>query len=263
MEGPGTNPDPFFYKDSRWGVRVVASADYLFFHVDCPIDGVDEGFDDILPWADIAEKHTPLFLFGDYAGVPTSWVGKPVFKQSCPNRDWAVAFFHPVVIEREPKPILECRYRSGFQGTLKTHCCRQELSQVCDNFRVTEWWSRGKDYDELRASYLDQMEDTKFAFCPRGRGLNSIRFFEALRMGRIPVLIADDAKLPLEWIIDYNSFVVRVPEHDVISAKSHIQRWLEDHDIVDASLEARRVSWEYFEDPEKFIDIHKEQGRVS
>lgn len=254
-QGPGTNPDPFFYKDDRWGVRVITGAGRLFFHVDCPYDGIDEGFDDILPWEDIAKKYSPLFLFGDYAGVPTSWSDKLVFKQSCPlSNPNAIAFFHPVIIDREPKPIMECEYMTGFQGAINTHLCRKVLSEVCENFRVTDWW--GGVCEGLRDSYIDQLDNTKFALSPRGRGLNSIRFFEALRMGRIPVLIADDAKLPLEQKIDYDRFVVRVPEDDVISSNGYIQCWLRCHDLAEASSEARRISLELFDDPEKFICTH-------
>jgi len=249
-QGPGTNPEPFFYKDRRWGVRVVSGKGRLFFHVDCPYDGIDERFDDILDWEVIGNRYSPLFLFGDYSGVPTSWLDKPVFKQSCPpSNPNAIAFFHPVVIEREPKPITECEHLTGFQGSLKTHSCRKNIYRICDNMRVAEWWS--EDNDSLRMSYIEHLDNTKFVLCPRGRGLNSIRFFEALRMGRIPVLISDDTKLPMEDRIDYSRFMVRMPENDI--SYEYIHYWICSHDLADASKEARKVSLEWFDDSEKFI----------
>jgi len=49
--------------------------------------------------------------------------------------------------------------------------------------------------------------------CPRGKGPSSWRLFETMRVGRVPVVISDD------WVpppgIDWDSFVVRMPESDV------------------------------------------------
>lgn len=262
MTGPGIQPDSYIYQDDKWGVRAASARGRMFLYVDLPIGGDDGSLDDILPW-DQMDYH-PLFLLGDYSGVPKSWIGKKVFKDSCPrsNPD-AIAFFHPVVIDKKSRPIEECQYLSGFQGAVSTHPCRQKIQEAVNKlnpayfFPKDLFWScDAEDQDKMRREYIDLLEDTKFPLCPRGKGLSSIRFFEALRLGRIPVLAADETKLPLEWMIDYDEFVVRVPERELGSANEYIERWrLDHHDIKEASAKAQETSRIYFLNPESFIEL--------
>ncbi len=261
MIGPGAQPDSYIYRDEKWGVRATAARGRMFLYVDSPIGGDEGSLDDILPWDKM--DYDPLFLLGDYSGVPKSWIGKKVFKDSCPrsNPD-AIAFFHPVIIDKKPKPIEECRYLSGFQGAISTHPCRQKLQEAASSlnpsyfFPKDLFWSCDvEDQAEMHREYIDLLDDTKFPLCPRGTGLNSIRFFEALRLGRIPVLAADETKLPLEWLISYDHFVVRVPEQELGSANEYIERWLLKNDLATASHTARETSKAFFSDPETFIEL--------
>jgi Exostosin family len=62
-------------------------------------------------------------------------------------------------------------------------------------------------------SFAKTMERSKFILCPRGAGTSSIRTYEALRSGRVPVIISDD------WVEpkgpDWASFTVRIRDADV------------------------------------------------
>lgn len=61
--------------------------------------------------------------------------------------------------------------------------------------------------DEYRANILD----CDATLAPRGYGNFSQRFYECLSLGRCPILIDTDVALPLENLIDYERFVIRVP----------------------------------------------------
>jgi len=74
----------------------------------------------------------------------------------------------------------------------------------------------------LRAEYLKNIQDSDFVLAPKGDGNFSIRFYEALALGRIPVLIDTDCVLPAENEIDYAASVVRVPHGDLAHADRHI-----------------------------------------
>jgi hypothetical protein len=63
---------------------------------------------------------------------------------------------------------------------------------------------------KLREEYIENLQNNDFALAPRGDANASTRFFEALSLGRIPILIDTDIVLPLERIIDYSKFVVRI-----------------------------------------------------
>ena len=62
-----------------------------------------------------------------------------------------------------------------------------------------------------RSEFLESMKMSSFAFCPRGDGNSSGRFFEALSAGRIPVVPDTKARFPLENIIEWDKWIVQVP----------------------------------------------------
>lgn len=63
---------------------------------------------------------------------------------------------------------------------------------------------------ERQRRYLEICLRSKFILCPRGAGPNSIRLFEALRLGIAPVIIAD-AWIPCEGPA-WDAFALFVPE---------------------------------------------------
>ena len=63
----------------------------------------------------------------------------------------------------------------------------------------------------LRQEFIDNIVSSDFVLSPKGDGNFSSRFYEALSLGRIPVLIDTDMLLPLSQHIDYSKFVLRVP----------------------------------------------------
>ena len=54
-------------------------------------------------------------------------------------------------------------------------------------------------------------------FCLRGTGNFPVRFYETLAIGRIPVLINTDCKLPLEHLIDWNKHSIITTEKEMIN----------------------------------------------
>lgn len=62
--------------------------------------------------------------------------------------------------------------------------------------------------------YEDVLLRTRFSLCPRGVGASTLRFWESLKAGSIPVLIADDMSLPAGF--DWNRCVVRILEKDIL-----------------------------------------------
>lgn len=64
---------------------------------------------------------------------------------------------------------------------------------------------------QLGSEYDQTLQDSVFSLCPSGSGPNSIRLWESLGFGCIPVLLADALRLPgdpQEW----SEAIVRVPE---------------------------------------------------
>ncbi len=61
-------------------------------------------------------------------------------------------------------------------------------------------------------SFFYNINQSPYTFCLRGAGNFSIRFFETLACGRIPVLVDTDVALPLTHHIDWDQHICRVPE---------------------------------------------------
>lgn len=62
--------------------------------------------------------------------------------------------------------------------------------------------------------YVDTIARSHFVLCPRGVGTGSHRLFEVMRMGGVPVLLADRYVLPKGP--DWQSFLIRVKERDIV-----------------------------------------------
>ena len=61
--------------------------------------------------------------------------------------------------------------------------------------------------------YIDVMEDTVFCLCPSGSGPNSIRLWEAMEFGCVPVLLSDELELPVD--IEANVEFIQLDENKV------------------------------------------------
>ena len=101
-------------------------------------------------------------------------------------------------------------------------------------------WSKWDlaEMTKISNTYSKLIQESKFVLCPRGNGTSSIRLFEAMKLGRAPVVISDN------WVPpsgpDWNSFSITIPENEI----GQIPRLLEE--IEDKSVEMGRraeIEW--------------------
>ncbi len=71
-----------------------------------------------------------------------------------------------------------------------------------------------EEQEQEKKEYQDALARSRFSLCPRGTGAGTIRFWESLQAGAIPVLISDDVCLP-EGEIDWDKCIIRIAEEDV------------------------------------------------
>lgn len=74
-------------------------------------------------------------------------------------------------------------------------------------------WDEDRNEEKLASAqrrFCNELKKSKFALCPRGISPNSIRLFEALKLGVAPVILSDDWTFPLgpRW----GEFSIVVPE---------------------------------------------------
>ncbi len=97
-----------------------------------------------------------------------------------PVREWILA------LPSRPDALLEARREWHFEQQVYRE---QVHGQAADALRHGELATEA-------ASYAEALQHSVFALCPSGSGPNSIRLWEALGYGAIPVILADTLALP-------------------------------------------------------------------
>ena len=89
-------------------------------------------------------------------------------------------------------------------------------------------WARDERAEEFQRRYAEVSASSRFIICPRGVGVSSMRLFEAMELGCVPVIVSDDWVPPSgpRW----DDFSIRVPEQNL-------------HQL-EAIIVEREVDWE-------------------
>lgn len=82
-------------------------------------------------------------------------------------------------------------------------------------------WSARREQE--KREFQDVLARSRFSLCPRGTGPSTIRFWESLQAGAIPVLIADAMALPEIEGINWDDCIIRVPEQNASLVDSIIR----------------------------------------
>jgi len=136
-----------------------------------------------------------------------------------PSRQRAGPFVHQLGNHAlEPrKPVTEAPWLCSFVGAV-THSVRERiLSLEGTRLRIIKtsgkWPDDRATRDEFKRQYVDSIHGSMFVLCPRGRGTSSVRLYEVMQAGRVPVIISDD------WVPpngpDWENCSIRVPERSV------------------------------------------------
>ncbi len=130
-----------------------------------------------------------------------------------------------------PAPKKDIYY--SFIGFIKTHPVREKLFHIkhppnCTMIRRNDWHFSSNSSAE-KNQYKNVLSRSRFSLCPRGTSPNSMRFWESLQAGAIPILISDALKLP--EVIDWNTCIIRVAEKDVNQIPSILQKIPLDEEI--------------------------------
>ena len=110
----------------------------------------------------------------------------------------------------------EPKFLFSFLGRESTHPVRSDILRLdgaaspCVDVDSAPERLAGFDYSQ---SYRNLIVDSKFVLCPRGFGASSIRTFEVMAAGRVPVIISDRWR-PTPGI-PWNDFCVFVAEQEV------------------------------------------------
>lgn len=125
--------------------------------------------------------------------------------------------------------------------------------------RNTFWGGKPNDPQVVR-DYQENMRNTHFNICNRGKGNFAIRFYQTLSAGRIPIVLNTDLVLPLEQHIDWNQIIVLADTEEELVEKTLL--FWKTRNIEDAQRRTREIYETYFEGT-KFLDqLFAKEGRT-
>ena len=110
-------------------------------------------------------------------------------------------------------------------------------------------------WDVARREFVENMVDSDYVLCARGDGNWSIRLYEALCLGRIPVIVDTDLVLPYDFLLpwrEYGVWLDRDEVGDIGSKVAEFHERLSDSEFRDLQLELRHL-WERYLSPVGFF----------
>ena len=78
------------------------------------------------------------------------------------------------------------------------------------------------EFQRNRNEFFESVANSDIVFCPRGDANSSIRFFEAISAGRIPLIPDSNIFLPKLPILDYSHFLIKT---DLYSRNAYSNVW--------------------------------------
>lgn len=102
--------------------------------------------------------------------------------------------------------------------------------------------------EKVREEYIDNLLNSDLGLVVRGNGNYSLRFFELLALGRVPVFVDTNTPLPLEEIINYDEFMLRVDYADLEEMPKLVQSFwnsLSPEKFEKMQLKAKQTYQEY------------------
>ena len=153
---------------------------------------------------------------------------------------------HLEPLQKSEKPCV------SFCGSLASHPIRQVYLDKMQNntllktnfIRRSAFWN-GKPGDKQTIDeFNENLKSSEFTFCPRGTGNFSMRFYETLKAGRIPVIINEELVMPFkDGLIDWPSICVIVNPDEDISQK--IYDFWKNNDIYEVQKKCANTYNEY------------------
>lgn len=135
--------------------------------------------------------------------------------------------FHQFDKALEAEPDLLFSFKGG-----NTHKLREQIfalshpRAIIEKAEVNHFdLSGGEELKRQQQQQLERFREllgrSKFVLCPRGHGASSIRMYEVMAAGRVPVVISD------EWTpvqgVDWESCSVIVPENEISSIPQRLE----------------------------------------
>jgi len=236
-------------------VTDITLADYVVFPQHIPSGELSEDLALTLvaykQYAEDFKKTLIVFVMSDFTD-PFEGFDKAIiyrtslYKSECLKHERLLPYLWIRDDFKEIKPIKNERPRINFCGAI-THFQRifelGAIQDYCDKWLDFDFTIRekpwGEGVDNAHEEFIHGLSNAEFICCPRGVGNFSIRFYETLSAGRIPVFVNTDMILPFEDEINWTKLGVIAPTVDELP--NCLINFIKNTDLVEAQLICREI----------------------
>ena len=156
-----------------------------------------------------------------------------------------------------PTPVDSAEFLYGFRGSRSNHAVRERILEIKDDrsllidsedaYQGRLWWTNLNPTDLVAARrlYAEELARVKFVLCPRGVADGSVRVFQAMEAGRVPVVIADGWTRPDGP--DWSKCMVQISESEVLLIPKKLRELEETAEELATNA---RKAWEKYFSPD-------------
>jgi hypothetical protein len=150
------------------------------------------------------------------------------------------------LISDEPQDV----YPAALLRQKILHRLQESLLVETDFIQRSQYKAGARTVEEGRSAreeFLQNMQNTDYTVCVRGGGNFSVRLYETLAMGRIPVLVDTDCLLPFSDDPRWRECCVYIERHEIPAIAEKIQSF---HDSLSAGafLELQHMARRFWEE---------------
>lgn len=201
------------------------------------------------------------FLPGIYTSVPKKW-----YRPNRMRAGFYLAMFPNPHVQHVPIDQTNPDFLFSFRGSFNGLTVREKLAdlssypvaRIVDTSTEANYlredapdtYDDPEQKEKLQRRYGNLLRNSKFILCPRGLAPSTVRIFETLKSGRIPVIIADN------WVPpegpNWQACSVKIPESEIQSIPERLQA-LENQ--APGMAQRARETWERWFSPE--VSFHR------
>lgn len=154
-------------------------------------------------------------------------------------------------------------YPSGVVRARQLNKLKADTRLKC-NFVFRSKYRAGVTTEEERkrttGEFYENIFDNMYTFCIRGHGNFSVRFYETIAMGRIPILVDTDCRMPLQQVIEWKEHAIIVSEEDIGKLADAICQFHDTHSeaqLIQKQINNRQLWHEKLSRVAYFKTIHQ------
>ena len=157
--------------------------------------------------------------------------------------------FRTHITKWEPPVIEPTLFRKRVLQRVRANSGIESNFLVRSKYRAGYRIKKKDPFHISRLEFVKNILESDYTVCMRGGGNFSVRFYETLALGRIPIFINSDCVLPFDKIMNYKDYMIWVEQDELSYLPEKIidfHRSLSDSQFTELQKACRSLWKEYF-----------------